>query len=461
MKITVLNGSPKGDLSATMQYVHFIQKKFPQHDLKIFNIAQQIKKIEKDEKAFQEIIDEVKSSQAVLWAFPLYVFLVSSQYKRFIELISEKGVKEAFQNRYTAVLTTSIHFFDHTAHNYMHAICDDLDMKYVGAFSADMYDLLKEKEREKLILFAGNFLEAIENRMLTSKSFGPLTHRKFDYIPGNSEKKIDDKGKKIVILTDSEGDQTSLVRMIDRFKGSFSDPVEMINLYNLDIKGGCLGCIRCGHENICIYQDKDGFVEFYNSKLKTADVLIFAGTIKDRYLSSKWKQFFDRGFFNTHTPSLIGKQIGFIISGPLSQIPNLRQILEAYTEWQQANLVDVITDEHGDSAEIDALLQSFAERLIQLAGEGYIKPSTFLGVGAMKIFRDDVWGRLRFPFQADHRFYKKHGIYDFPQKDYKARITNRILILLTKIPSMKKEIYTNRIKAEMIKPFQKILEKKS
>ena len=121
----------------------------------------------------------------------------------------------------------------------------------------------------------------------------------------------------------------------------------------------------------------------------------------------------------------------------------------------------MITDEHGDSAEIDALLQSFAERLIQLAGEGYIKPSTFLGVGAMKIFRDDVWGRLRFPFQADHRFYKKHGIYDFPQKDYKARITNRILILLTKIPSMKKEIYTHRIKAEMIKPFQKILEKKS
>jgi hypothetical protein len=233
----------------------------------------------------------------------------------------------------------------------------------------------------------------------------------------------------------------------------------MINLNNLDIKGGCLGCIRCGHDNTCIYQDKDEFIQFYNTKLKAADILIFAGTIRDRYLSSKWKQFFDRAFFNTHTPSLIGKQIGLIISGPLSQIPNLRQILEAYTEWQQANLVDVITDEHGDSVEIDALLQNFAERLIQLAGERYIKPATFLGVGAMKIFRDDVWGRLRFPFQADHRFYKKHGIYDFPQKDYKARITNRILILLTKIPSMRKEIYTNRIKAEMIKPFQKILEK--
>jgi multimeric flavodoxin WrbA len=459
MKITVLNGSPKGDLSVTMQYVHFIQKKFPDHELKIFNIAQQIKNIEKDGNAFQEIIDEVKSSQGVLWAFPLYVFLVSSQYKRFIELISEKGVKDVFKNRYAAVVTTSIHFFDHTAHNYMRAICDDLEMRYVGAFSADMYDLLKEKEREKLTLFASNVFEAIKNEMLTSKTFRPLNYRTFDYIPRGSEKKIDTMGKKIIILTDSEEDQKNLVKMIDKLRRSFSDHVEVINLNNVDIKGGCLGCIRCGHDNICVYQDKDEFIEFYNTKVKTADALTYAGAIKDRYLSSKWKQFFDRAFFNTHTPSLMGKQIGFIISGPLSQIPNLRQILEAYTEWQQANLVDFITDEYQDSVEIDGLIQSFAERLIQSADERYIKPATFLGVGGMRIFRDDVWGRLRFPFQADHRFYKRHGFYDFPQKDYKARIINRILILLTKIPSMRKEIYANRLKAEMIKPFQKMIEK--
>ena len=34
MKIIVLNGSPKGDISVTMQYVRFIQKKFPQHELR-------------------------------------------------------------------------------------------------------------------------------------------------------------------------------------------------------------------------------------------------------------------------------------------------------------------------------------------------------------------------------------------------------------------------------------------
>jgi NAD(P)H-dependent FMN reductase len=161
MKIIVLNGSPKGSISVTVQYVLFIQKKFPQHELKIINISQEIRKIEKDEKAFQGIIDEVGSSDGVLWAFPLYFQLVPSQYKRFIELIWERGAENALKNKYTAVLSTSIHFYDHSAQNYMNAICDDLDMKYAGSFSADMGDLLKEEERDNLILFAEHFFKAI------------------------------------------------------------------------------------------------------------------------------------------------------------------------------------------------------------------------------------------------------------------------------------------------------------
>ena len=46
MNIIVLNGSPKGKISATMQSVKFIQKEFPQHILKIINISQKLPKIE-------------------------------------------------------------------------------------------------------------------------------------------------------------------------------------------------------------------------------------------------------------------------------------------------------------------------------------------------------------------------------------------------------------------------------
>jgi hypothetical protein len=245
--------------------------------------------------------------------------------------------------------------------------------------------------------------------------------------------------------------------MIERFSRSFSSDVEIIDLNDVNIKGGCLGCIQCGYDNSCTYGDKDGYVEFFNTKVRTADVLVVAGTIRDRYLSSRWKLFFDRSFFNNHMPVLTGKQVGFIISGALSRIPNLRQIFQAWFEFQQSNLVDFITDEDEDSAQIDSSLQSLAERLIRFAREGYVKPATFLGIGGAKVFRDDIYGRLRFPFQADHKSYRKHGMYDFPQKDYKYRITNSIMALLTKIPAIRKEIYVRRIKTEMVRPFEKVL----
>ena len=126
MNIVVLNSSPKGDLSVTLQYVRYAAKKNQQHNFKVFPVAQNIRKLEKDETAFGEVIEAVKSADAVLWAFPLYFLLVCSQYKRFIELIFERNQQAAFQGKYTASLSTSVHFFDHTAHNYIHAICDHL-----------------------------------------------------------------------------------------------------------------------------------------------------------------------------------------------------------------------------------------------------------------------------------------------------------------------------------------------
>ena len=89
---------------------------------------------------------------------------------------------------------------------------------------------------------------------------------------------------------------TNLARMIERFKNSFTGNVEVYNLHDIDMKGGCQGCIHCGFDNKCVYEGKDGYIDFFNTKLKTADIIIFAGTIIDRYFSSTWKTFFDRSF---------------------------------------------------------------------------------------------------------------------------------------------------------------------
>ncbi|HOH74117.1 MAG TPA: NAD(P)H-dependent oxidoreductase, partial [Syntrophales bacterium] len=116
MIIAVLNGSPKGELSVTLQYVRYLQKIHPEHDYRIFSVARQIGKLERDERAFGGIMDQVAAADAVIWSFPLYYCLVCSQYKRFIELIFAGGRQEAFRGKYALALSTSVHFFDHTAH---------------------------------------------------------------------------------------------------------------------------------------------------------------------------------------------------------------------------------------------------------------------------------------------------------------------------------------------------------
>ena len=49
----------------------------------------------------------------------LLILAVLTQYMRFIELISERGMEDSFENKYAAVFFTSIHFFDNTTHNYI------------------------------------------------------------------------------------------------------------------------------------------------------------------------------------------------------------------------------------------------------------------------------------------------------------------------------------------------------
>jgi hypothetical protein len=283
-----------------------------------------------------------------------------------------------------------------------------------------------------------------------------VVRRDFDYVPTQAQRRTDISGKKIVLVTDARPHQTNLIRMTEQFMASFSSDIESVNLHELDIKGGCLGCLRCGYDNQCAYIGKDEYIDFYNSKLKPADIIIFAGTVQDRHLSSRWKVFFDRSYFNTNTPSLREKQFGFIISGPFGQIPNLLQFFDAYVQFQRSNLVGFVTDEFGDSAEIDRLLQNLAKRLVRFSSRGYVKPLTFIGVGGAKVIQNAIWD-TRIVFQADHKAYKELGLYELASEDIKTRLVNGVLTLLLKTQGFRKE-FRSRMREEMIKPYHKVLQ---
>ncbi|MFH1073763.1 MAG: NAD(P)H-dependent oxidoreductase, partial [Candidatus Firestonebacteria bacterium] len=299
MKILVLNGSPKGKESVTMQYINYIIKNSCNCEFKVNNIAQEINKIENDKEYFEKIMKDVISADGIIWAFPLYYCTVHSNYKRFIELIWERSKEACFKDKYACALSTSIHFFDNTAHDYINEICDDLNMKYTEYFSAKMYDAAEKKNRKTLLIFAENFFSSIKNKTATAKRFKPLNYKMPEYRPEPVKQKIDNSSKKIVILTDAYERDTNLGKMIRQFSDQFKNPVEIVNISEIKIKGACLGCVNCGFDNHRVYSGRDDIEPVYINKIFPADILVIAGAIKDRYLSSRWKKFTDRGFFKT------------------------------------------------------------------------------------------------------------------------------------------------------------------
>ena len=57
MKILVINGSPKGEYSITLQTVRYLEQQFPAHSFTVLHAGQKIKALEKD---FSSVADAVK-----------------------------------------------------------------------------------------------------------------------------------------------------------------------------------------------------------------------------------------------------------------------------------------------------------------------------------------------------------------------------------------------------------------
>ena len=456
MKILVLNGSPKGETSVTMQYVRYLQKVLPEYEFHMEHIAHGIRQIENNDGRFEEILSQVREADGVLWAFPLYVCLAHANYMRFVELITERGAQSAFAGKYAAALTTSIHFFDNTAHAWMRAVCDDLGMRYCGFFSPGMSDLTTAAGQRQLAEFGRGFLHSIETGLPTQRLYAPVRGQSPVYTPGPAGAKSAAGGKRVLLITDENPGDENLRRMTQRFVEACADPVEVVRLADARIKGGCLGCLKCGYNNQCVYGGSDDIQSLYNDKIRSADIIVLAGALQGRFLSARFKTFVDRRFLNTHQPQMVGKQLAYLISGPLGQNHNVVEVLQAIAELDRANLAGIVTDECDDSAAMDAVLDSLSLRLAELAEAGYVPPKTFLGVGGMKVFRDEIYGPLRSVFRADHKFFKKHGYYDFPQKNIGTRLSNVLMGVLNCIPPFRKKVQAE-MTSFMLMPYQRIV----
>ena len=406
MKIAVINGSPKGKYSITLQTVLYLQRKFPQHQFDVLHAGQKIKALEKD---FSEAEKLLREADAVLFSYPVYTFIAPSQLHRFIELVKASGID--LRGKFATQISTSKHFYDVTAHKYVEENALDMGMGYIRGLSADMEDLLCEKGQREAEQFFERFLWAVGENICTVKNadteaFVPVAAT----VP--EEKGVQKRqGKDIVIITDCTDPQSNLSAMIERFRAKLPFECRVVNIAEYPLAGGCLGCFRCAVSEKCVY--KDGFDSFLREKIQTADAIIYAFTVSDHSMGSRFKMYDDRNFCNGHRTVTVGMPVGYLVSGRYSAENNLRTIIEARAETGGNFLCAVATDEKDTDANVDALAKSLCFAL----ETKHVAPQKFYGVGGMKIFRDLIY-QMRGMMRADHKFYKKQGIYDFPQKKF-------------------------------------------
>ncbi|MFO7962286.1 MAG: NAD(P)H-dependent oxidoreductase [Desulfobacterales bacterium] len=412
MKIAIINGSPKGKKSTTLQLVQVVQNKFGAYEYAELPVGASIKALEKDSAKMDAAIDELKKADVLIWSFPVYVMVVPSQLMRFIELIQMHAPKDLLKGKYATSISTSLNFFDHTAHTYMREVSEDFGLRYFEGFSASAMEMEKEELQRNLASFFGEFFQMSEKRVPVERLSFTISYGSFVYNPKKTIETPKKGSKNILVLTNAGSDDTNLNRMIDVFVKSTTNKARVVDLNALGIKGGCLGCGECMATAVCVY--KDDFMSFFNETVKPADSIIYAAAIKNRYISSIWKQYFDRNFVNGHRPILNGKPMGFLFGGPLRQLPNLREIFTAHMEVGKNPFIGFQTDECGDTEELTREIRAFSEKVDRILEKPWIRPATFLGVGGHKIFRDLVYS-MRTLMVEDHKYYTEKGLYDFPE----------------------------------------------
>ena len=89
MKILVLNASPKGQNSTTVQTALYLQALHPEHTFTFLPVGQRIKAYEKD---FAPVRAALTQAELVLFCYPVYTFIAPYQLHRLIELIKADGV---------------------------------------------------------------------------------------------------------------------------------------------------------------------------------------------------------------------------------------------------------------------------------------------------------------------------------------------------------------------------------
>lgn len=442
MHIQIINGSPKGERSITLKTVQYLSALHPEHTFDVIHAGAQIRSLERD---FGPALAKLEQTDLLLFSYPVYTFLAPAQLHRFIELMQENSID--LTGKAATQITTSKRFYDITAHTFVEENLLDFGARVYDGLSADMEDLLSEEGRAGVRSFFDTLMFQTRRQMgrvrLPRAASSPVPYT--TTVPPVSKR----PDRTVALLSFVGPEDTNLKAMIDGFDAACLYPVRRFAMKDFPYQGGCLGCLRCAQSGQCIYTD--GFQELLRDEIERCDATIFAFPVKNHFTYHEMKMYNDRQFCNGHRTTTAGSPVGYIISGPYGQEANLQTVVHARAAVGENYLAGVATDETDPQKAIADLAAS-----VSFALETNAAPQrNFYGAGGTKIFRDLVY-KMQGIMQADHQFFKSHGLYDFPQKDKKTLLGMKAVGMLMRMPRIGPEIQKDMDKY-MLAPYEEVI----
>lgn len=441
MDILFVNGSPRGRYSVTLQSCSYLEKCFPEHQFEHLNVGAGIGSFERD---MSQAAAAFGRAELIIFAYPVYAFLVPSQLHRFIELMKESGMK--LDGKYVTQLTTSDHFFDHTAHRFIEENCRDMGMKIIRGLSAGSEDLLREQGQKEAEDFLRYAVFCVKNGL--SEPGEALPPQALPAYEASAEPVKKSDRFDILILADLREGNQSLRAMIKDFDAVSGYRTRFVNLADFPFKGGCLGCRNCAVSGRCVYGD--GFERFWQDEVRAADALVFAFSLRDHSMGSRFKMYDDRSFCGGLRGFVSGKPTGYICLGDMSREENLRDVLQARCQVSQSFFAGIAADRES--------IGQVASRLSYALEHGCAPSRSFYAEGGRKLLRDAVWLR-RGMMPEDYRYFKAGGLLDFPQRRRITRLKLLLLGALLRSPAIRRRLGA-RFNDALLAPYRRVIDRR-
>ncbi len=364
MIVAVLNASPHGEYSATLQHVRFLATRSPGDEVRVLHVGSEVETYCQPGEAWQRLLDTIAQSHLLLVCFPVYLAMAPAQLVRLLESLRAEG-GDCLRGKPVALLCTGEGFGIPLALRSLRGALETRGCLPVGEWAGEPDGFLRPEGQGRLLAFWQELHWAVERGMGQAATGGEPSG--YVYSPtGSARLGIPDQvskttGRSTVLVTDCEREHASLRSMINTFKLLYPLTIREVSISSFYGARGCIGCNRCAHSRRCIHAD--GFEDLIENHLKPADALAFAAPVAGRLIGSAWKVIFDRLLMTGRWEATRGKPAGWLLSGALSREGALCDWLQAVGGAQGLALVGMASDEAAEDLQVTDNLLQLAERL--------------------------------------------------------------------------------------------------